>query len=56
MFNIGVGLLAILLCTINAAVWTFVTGLPLMGAAWMLAAFACVKLQKWSWSPWKVRF
>ncbi len=54
--NVLVGIFAILLCVINAAVWTFITGLPFMGAAWMLGAAACVKLQKWSWSPWSVRF
>ena len=54
--NVLVGVFAILLCVINAAVWTFITGLPLVGTAWMLGAAACVKLQKWSWSPWSVRF
>jgi hypothetical protein len=37
-----------LLCVINATVWTFITGLPLVGVAWVLGAAACVKLQKWS--------
>jgi len=49
--NLFVGIFAISLCLINAATWAFVTGLPLMGAAWMLAAAVCVKLQKWSWFP-----
>jgi hypothetical protein len=46
--NVLVGVFAILLCVINATVWTFITGLPLVGAAWVLGAAACVKLQKWS--------
>ena len=48
MVNVLVGVFAILLCVINATVWTFITGLPLVGTAWMLGAAACVKLQKWS--------
>ena len=46
--NVLVGVFAILLCVINATVWTFITGLPLVGVAWVLGAAACVKLQKWS--------
>jgi hypothetical protein len=39
---------AILLCLINALVWTFVSDMPMMGVAWVLAAAACFWLQKWS--------
>ena len=56
MVNLYVGVFAIFLCVVNAAVWTFITGLPFIGGVWLLAAAACVKLQKWSWSPWAVRF
>ena len=46
--NILVGLFAILLCLVNAVVWTVISEMPFMGAAWALAAFACIWLQKWS--------
>lgn len=46
--NIIVGLFAILLCAVNAVVWTLVSELPFMGAAWALAAVACIWMQKWS--------
>jgi hypothetical protein len=46
--NILVGVFAIVLCLINAAVWTFVSEMPLMGMAWILGAGICVWLQKWS--------
>lgn len=48
MSNILVGLFAILLCIVNAVVWTVVSELPFMGAAWALAAVGCIWLQKWS--------
>ena len=48
MANIIVGIFAITLCLINALVWTLVSGLPVMGGCWVLAAILCVKLQKWS--------
>lgn len=48
MSNILVGLFAILLCLVNAAVWTLVSDMPVMGGAWVLAALACIWLQKWS--------
>jgi len=46
--NIIVLVFAILLCLINAVVWTVVSEMPFMGLAWLLAAFACFYLQKWS--------
>jgi hypothetical protein len=46
--NILVGLFAILLCLVNAAVWTLVSDMPVMGGLWVLAAFGCIWLQKWS--------
>jgi hypothetical protein len=46
--NIIVLIFAILLCLINAVVWTLVSEMPFMGLAWLLAAFACFYLQKWS--------
>ena len=48
MANILVGVFAIVLCLINAVVWTFISEKPLIGFAWILAAGACVWLQKWS--------
>ena len=48
MANMLVGVFAIVLCLINASVWTFISKLPLAGIGWVLAAFACVRLQKWS--------
>jgi hypothetical protein len=48
MTNILVGVFAIMLCLINAAVWTLISGMPLMGVGWLLAAGVCVFLQKWS--------
>jgi hypothetical protein len=46
--NILVGLFAILLCVVNAVVWTLVSEMPFMGVAWLGAAFGCIWLQKWS--------
>lgn len=46
--NILVGVFAILLCIVNAVVWTVVSELPFMGAAWAAAAVGCIWLQKWS--------
>ena len=48
MANVVVLILAILLCLVNAAIWTLVTEMPLMGAGWGLAAFACIFLHKWT--------
>jgi hypothetical protein len=48
MANILVALLAIMLCLVNAAVWTFISNMPLAGAGWVLAAVACIWMQKWS--------
>jgi hypothetical protein len=48
MANILVGLFAIFLCLVNAAVWTFVSNMPLVGLCWVAGAGACVWLQKWS--------
>jgi hypothetical protein len=39
---------AILLCLVNALVWTFVSNMPLMGVAWVVAASGCYWLHKWS--------
>lgn len=48
MTNVLIGVFAILLCLINAAVWTFVSDMPLAGIAWILAAALCIWLNKWS--------
>ncbi len=48
MGNILVALFAILLCLLNAVVWTFVSDMPLAGVGWVLAAVLCFWLQKWS--------
>ncbi len=46
--NILVGVFAIMLCLVNALVWTFISEMPLMGSAWVGAAALCFWLQKWS--------
>jgi hypothetical protein len=46
--NIFVGAFAILLCLVNAVVWTVISEMPLAGAGWVIAAISCVWLQKWS--------
>jgi hypothetical protein len=38
---------AILLCLLNAGLWTAYTGMPLASGGWVAAAYACVWLQKW---------
>ena len=48
MANILFGVFAIVLCLVNAVVWTFISNMPLIGMSWVLAAGACVWLQKWS--------
>ena len=48
MANVITLIFAITLCLVNAAVWTLVSDMPLMGIAWGSAAFACVFLQKWT--------
>ena len=48
MGNIVVALFAILLCLINAVVWTFVSEMPIAGVGCVLAAAFCFYLQKWS--------
>jgi hypothetical protein len=48
MANILVTLLAVMLCLVNALVWTFISGMPLAGVGWCLAAILSVWLQKWS--------
>jgi hypothetical protein len=48
MTNIVVAVFAIMLCLINALVWTFLSNMPLMGTAWVGAAILCYWLQKWS--------
>ncbi len=48
MTNILVGVFAIVLCLVNAVVWTVISQMPLAGAGWVLAGVACIWLQKWS--------
>jgi len=48
MANILVAVFAIVLCLINAAVWTLISKMPLVGIGWILAAGVCIWLQKWS--------
>ena len=48
MGNVLVLVFAVLLCLVNAAVWTFVSEMPIMGIVWVLAAFACLFMQKWT--------
>jgi len=46
--NVITLIFAVTLCLVNAAVWTLVSDMPLMGIAWVAAAFACIFLQKWT--------
>jgi hypothetical protein len=46
--NVLVLIFAVSLCLVNAAVWTLVSEMPIMGAAWGLAAVACLFMQKWT--------
>jgi hypothetical protein len=46
--NVVVLIFAVSLCLVNAAVWTLVSEMPMMGVGWGLAAFACLFLQKWT--------
>ena len=39
---------AVLLCMINALVWTWVSDMPIMGIAWLGAAASCIWLKRWS--------
>jgi len=39
---------AVMLCLVNAVVWTLVASMPMMGLAWIGAAAGCFWLQKWS--------
>ena len=48
MANIFVCLFAVMLCLVNAVVWTFFSEMFFMGVAWVGAAIFCVFLQKWS--------
>ena len=48
MTNILVLIFAIMLCLVNALVWTFISEMPVMGTCWALAAGLCFWLQKWS--------
>ena len=41
-------LVAIFLCLVNALVWAFISGLPLVGILWVVAAVGCLKLQSWA--------
>ena len=46
--NVLVLIFAVVLCLVNAVVWTLVSEIPIMGAAWLLAAVACLFMQKWT--------
>jgi hypothetical protein len=39
---------AIMMCLVNAVLWTLVTKLPFASLLWLVAAIGCYKLQKWS--------
>ena len=41
-------LVAIFLCLVNALVWAFISGLPIVGVLWVVAAGACLKLRAWA--------
>jgi hypothetical protein len=46
--NVVVLILCVLLCLVNAALWTLYTGMPVMGAAWVGAAVVALWLRNWS--------
>ena len=48
MGQVLVCVFAVLLCLVNAVVWTTISEMPLMGAAWVGAAAACLFMQKWT--------
>lgn len=48
MSNIIVGIFAVLLCLVNAVLWTFVSQLPIMGVAWLAAAVGCLRIHHWT--------
>ena len=48
MANVLVVIFAILLCVVNAVVWTLVTEMPMMGIGWGVAAVVCIFLHKWT--------
>lgn len=48
MANIFVTLFAVMLCLLNAVVWTFFSEKLLMGLGWVGAAAFCLFLHKWS--------
>ncbi len=48
MTQIFVVIFAILLCLVNAVVWTFVSDMPLVGIGWVVAAVSCIWLRRWS--------
>ena len=48
MTDVLVVIFAVLLCLVNAVVWTFVSEMPLVGMGWGAAALLCVWLRKWS--------
>ena len=46
--NIVVLIFAVLLCFVNAALWTVYSDMPIAGAGWLAAAVACIVLRRWS--------
>ena len=48
MTTIVVLVFAIILCLVNAVVWTVYSEMPFMGVAWVLAAGFCIVVQKWN--------
>jgi hypothetical protein len=48
MTSIFIGIFAITLCFINAAVWVLISHMPIVAICWLLAAGACIWMQKWS--------
>lgn len=46
--NVLVLIFALLLCMVNAVLWTVYTQMPLAGAGWVIGAIATVMLRKWS--------
>lgn len=55
VMNVAVLFLCVVLCLVNAALWTLYTDMPIVGAAWILAAGVSLWLRNWSLNVGMVR-
>jgi hypothetical protein len=49
--HITVLILCLLLCAVNAVLWTFYSEMPIAGMLWIAAAAVSIWLRKWSITP-----